>query len=143
MARIPDKDEFQDLWSDLDTTDRRAIVRAVSRGEPVRQRSHARLAVVRARQQQTYWKYAWLAAPAVSLFALGSGWQVVLVQAVLLTSILGGFARWRYRRAVAAEEANVGRVEGTVRPPKAQKKTASSPGLWDRIHNALFARTPD
>lgn len=140
MARIPDKDEFRRIWDGLEFSDRRVVMRAVARGQPLRKRSFARLAVLRARQQQTYWRWAWLLAPAVALFAIPQGWAVVAVQAALLTLLMGGFARWRWLRAAAAEKANLDRLDGRVSPPP--RDDSPSPGIMDRLHNLLRAREP-
>lgn len=140
MASIPDKETFQHAWDELDFGDRRIVMRAVSRGEPLRKRTFARMAVVRARQQQTYWRWAWLLAPAVALFSIGQGWVVVVVQALLLTLAMGGFARWRFTRAARAEQANIDRLDGRIPPPP--RDDSPSPGILDRLHNLLRAREP-
>lgn len=134
MARIPDKETYQRAWSQMSFRQRREILRAVGRGQPMRRRKDARLAVATARNQQRYWKFAWLMAPAVALVALPD-WAAVAVQAVLLTTIMGGFAWHRIRRARQAEEANIARLDGTTAvPPKPATVTAAS-NPFERARN--------
>lgn len=132
MARIPDKEAYQRAWSGMAFRERREILRAVARGQPMRRRKDARLAVATARQQQSYWKYAWLIAPAVSLISIPN-WALVAVQAVLLSGLMGGYAWHRIRRARQAEEANLGRLDGRTPPPP--KPSPTDIGIGQRIGN--------
>ena len=111
VPRIPDQDEFARLWQQLPSGDRRRILRAVNRGELLDRRKEAALAVVLARRQQRFWRYAWLMGPLIavpmalllpgvegtgSTIAYGLlGAAVLLVMSVLYT-----------RRARRAEELN-------------------------------------
>ena len=122
MARIPDKETYQRAWSGMAFRERREILRAVARGQAMRRRKDARLAVATARQQQTYWKWAWLIAPVVSLISIPN-WAVVAVQGVLLSGLMGGYAWHRIRRARQAEEANLARLDGRTPPPPKQSPT--------------------
>lgn len=138
MARIPDKETYQRAWSEMSFSQRREILRAVARGQAMRRRKDARLAVATARNQQRYWKFAWLMAPAVALVALPD-WAAVAVQAVLLSTIMGGFAFYRIRRAHQSEEANIARLDGPAAvPPKAPPVTAASNPLeraWNWVRS--------
>ena len=115
MAKIPDRDEHRRRFAALPLADRRAIVRAVNRGQAVEVRKHAPLAVVLARRQQRLWRYAWLVGPLLGLVGLMDGWQVAVVNAMLGTLMLGGAARFWYLRAVRAEGANLALAEGRRR----------------------------
>jgi len=140
MARIPDKADYQRIWSGMTFRERREILRAVARGRAMRRRKDARLAVATARQQQTYWKWAWLIAPAVALISIPD-WAAVAVQALLLSTIMGGFAWHRMRRAAQAEVANLARLDGKA-PPPPRESTPSEAGLGTRIGNWFRSLLP-
>jgi hypothetical protein len=112
VATIPDRDEHRRRFMALPFAERRAIVRAVNRGELVEKRKHAPLAVVVARRQQRIWRWGWLAGPLIGLTQLGIGWEAALVNAVIGTLLLGGLARFWYLRASRAEAANLALAEG-------------------------------
>ena len=110
MPRIPDQDEFARLWSQLPTSDRRRILRAVNRGEMMERRKEAALAVVMARRQQRFWRWAWLVGPvlAIPLGTLlgieGLGRQVAY--ALFGAAVLLAMSIFYVRRARRAEELN-------------------------------------
>ena len=110
MPRIPDKDEFARLWSQLTTRDRRRILRAVNRGELLERRKEAALAVVMARRQQRFWRWAWLLGPVLSiplaqlLGVEGLGNQIAY--ALFGAGILLAMSIFYTRRARRAEELN-------------------------------------
>lgn len=110
MARIPDRDEHRRRFASLETTDRRQIIRAVNKGRAVEKRKHAPLAVGVARQQQRFWKWAWVVGPVIGLIQLGAGWQVAVVNGVLGTLFLAGISWFWTRRAQRAEAANLERM---------------------------------
>ncbi len=131
MARIPDKESYQRAWSELSFGQRREILRAVARGQAMRRRKDARLAVYTARNQQKYWKVAWLIAPLVALFALPD-LLAVAIQAVLLGAITGSFAWYRITRARRAEAANLARLDGKTPPPPKSTPAASGGNPFER-----------
>ena len=136
MARIPDKETYQRAWAEMTFGQRREILRAVARGQAMRRRKDARLAVYTARNQQKYWKVAWLIAPLVSLFALPD-LLAVAIQAVLLGAITGTFAWYRISRARKAEEANLARLDGTAAPPPRPAPVTAGANPFERAWNWL------
>jgi len=124
VAKIPDKAEHQRRFAALDFAQRRAIVRAVNRGQVVDVRKHAPLAVVLARRQQTLWRWAWLMGPAIGAFYLRSGWELALANTLFSTLVLGAVARFWYLRARRAEAANLALAEGRRREAKEISQTA-------------------
>lgn len=107
MARIPDRDEYQRRWRKLDLGDRRRILRAVNRGERLRSRQEAALAVALARRQQRFWSRVWLFAPLLGLVSYRAGLLAVVVNAAMATLVLGAAAWFWHRRAARAEQANL------------------------------------
>ncbi|MBY5162805.1 hypothetical protein [Salsipaludibacter albus] len=110
VVRLPDQKTFQQTWQSMAWGQRREVLRSVNRGQAMRRRKDARLAVMVARQQQRYWRWAWLFAPVVALILLPN-WVAVAVNAVLLGLVMGGFAWFRHRRAVESERANLERLQ--------------------------------
>jgi Flp pilus assembly protein TadB len=110
MARIPDKHEHRRRFAALETSERRSIIRAVNKGRAVEKRKHAPLAVGVARQQQRFWRLAWVVGPVIGLVQLRGGWQVALVNGVLGTAFLGMICWFWYVRASRAEAANLDRL---------------------------------
>lgn len=110
MVRLPDKAAFDERWRSMGWGQRREFLRTVGRGEAMRKRSDARIAVMVARQQQRYWKWAWLLGPLVSLFLLPD-WIALAINAALISAVTGGFAFYKHRRAVASEQANLERIQ--------------------------------
>jgi hypothetical protein len=108
VATIPDREEHRRRFAALDLTDRRTIVRAVNRGQPVDRRKLAPLAVGVARRQKRFWKYAWLVAPAVALAQVAFvPPEVVLMSGLISTLTLGVMSLFFYRRAARAEQSNL------------------------------------
>lgn len=110
MARIPDRDEHRRRFAALDVPERRAIIRAVNKGQAVEPRKHAPLAVGVARQQQRFWRWAWLVGPVIGLVQLRGGWEVAVVNGAIGTVFLGMICWFWYSRARRAEEANLERL---------------------------------
>jgi len=107
-------------FAGLDRRTRRAILRAVNRGEVMPDRGLAELAIGVARRQQRFWRRAWLLGPAMALvqalltpLSLREG----LLLALWGTLLLGGLAFWWWSRAVRAEERNLALVRRTRRDP--------------------------
>jgi hypothetical protein len=111
MVKVPTSEEHARLWAGLTFKQRREILRAVNRGEAITSRKQARIAVGAARQQQRYWRWAWLLGPAAGLFLIPN-WTAVAFNALLLGALMGGLAYWRYRRAQRAEYANLAVLDG-------------------------------
>jgi hypothetical protein len=109
-ARVPDKHEHRRRFAALDVTERRSIIRAVNKGRAVEARKHAPLAVGVARQQQRFWRLAWVVGPVIGLVQLRGGWEVAVVNGVLGTLFLAMICFFWYRRASRAEEANLERM---------------------------------
>lgn len=117
MAKIPDREQYRREWSQLSISDRRRIVRAVNRGQALEKRKEAALAVATARGQKRFWSKAWLMGPIGALFTLGSGWQFYLVNAFMLTLMLGAMSWFWVRRANRAEEVNLAAAGGKRSKP--------------------------
>lgn len=113
MARptVPTPEEHARLWAKLSTEDRRAIFRAVNKGEALQDRKRARLAVGTARRQIRYWQKAWLVGPLMGLIRLPEVGPVIIT-AVMGTLLMGALSAFRIRRATAAEQANLERLGG-------------------------------
>jgi hypothetical protein len=137
VASIPDRDEHRRRFAALDFADRRAIVRAVNRGQLVEKRKHAPLAVVVARRQQRIWRWGWLAGPLIGLTQLGIGWEAAVVNAIIGTMLLGSLARFWYLRAARAEAANLALAEG--RKKDAQALVAGAGLGWRRPGTGRFS----
>jgi hypothetical protein len=121
VVQIPDRDEHRRRWSALGMADRRRIMRAVNRGEPVADRREALLAVPLARQQQRFWRRAWLIGPLLSLVFAGQGWQTVVANALVASLILGLMSLFWLRRATRSEHANL-RLLGLEPEPAAPRR---------------------
>jgi hypothetical protein len=136
VATIPDRDEHRRRFMALPFAERRAIVRAVNRGELVEKRKQAPLAVVVARRQQRIWRWGWLAGPLIGLTQLGIGWEAAVVNAVIGTMLLGGLARFWYLRAARAEAANLALAEGRKKDAQelaaGRRRSLFSPGGGER-----------
>jgi hypothetical protein len=110
VVRLPDQKTFQQTWQAMTWGQRREVLRTVNKGQAMRRRKDARLAVMVARQQQRYWRWAWVLAPLVALI-LWPNWVAIAVNAVLVALVMGGFAWFRFRRASESERANLERLE--------------------------------
>lgn len=109
MVRLPDQATFQERWRTMPWRDRREVLRHVNKGQAMRKRKDARIAVLAARQQQRYWRIAWMFGPLAALF-LVPNWVAVAINAVLLGLVTGGYGWFRHRRAVESEQANLERL---------------------------------
>jgi hypothetical protein len=128
VASVPDRDEHRRRFAALDVSDRRAIIKAVNRGQAVEIRKHAPLAVGVARQQQRFWRWAWVVGPVIGVVQLRAGWQVALVNGLLGTLFLAALCWFWVTRARRAEEANLERMgkggKGRSGGSKAPRATA-------------------
>jgi hypothetical protein len=94
----------------LDRHERRAIVRAVNRGEAMTKKRDAELAVGVARRQQRFWTRAWLLGPAIAVIqvlATPIGWMEGLLLGLWGAVLLGMMAAWWWTRARRAEMLNL------------------------------------
>jgi hypothetical protein len=94
----------------LGRAERRAIVRAVNRGDAMAKRRDAELAVGVARRQQRFWTRAWLLGPAIAVVQVlvtPIGWMEGLLLAAWGALLLGMMAAWWWTRARRAELRNL------------------------------------
>lgn len=110
MAEVPDRAEHRRRFAALEVPERRAIIKAVNKGRAVETRRHAPLAVGVARQQQRFWRWAWVVGPVIGLVQLRAGWQAALVNGLLGTLFLAALCWFWVTRARRAEEANLERM---------------------------------
>ncbi len=113
-AQVPSRDEHRRRFAALDVTERRAIIKAVNKGQAVDKRKHAPLAVGVARQQQRFWRWAWVVGPIIGLVQLRAGWQAAVVNGLIGTMVLAALCWFWVNRARRAEDANLQRM-GTRR----------------------------
>ena len=105
-----DARRLNERFSMLDRQERRAIVRAVNRGEAMTKKRDAELAIGVARRQQRFWKRAWLLGPAIAVvqvLATPIGWMEGLLLAAWGAVLLGMMAAWWWTRARHAELLNL------------------------------------
>lgn len=125
-----DPQRLQREFMALSLPERRAIIRAVNRGQVVAEKKHARFAVVVARRQQRFWRYAWLLGPALAIvqFFIVEP-EVALLNGGFGTIVLGGLARFWYVRAVRSEQLNLEVAErrgGKRRAPDERRDAAAT-----------------
>jgi hypothetical protein len=117
VADVPDRAEHQRRFTALDAKERRAIIRAVNRGQAVEVRKHAPLAVGVARRQLRFWRWAWVLGPAIMAVQLALvPAEIALVNGGLATLALLIVSWIWYRRAARAERLNLAIVEGHRAP---------------------------
>ena len=118
----------------LDRAERRAIVRAVNRGEAMPRRRDAELAVGVARRQQRFWSRAWLLGPGIALIQVlvtPIGWLEGALLAAWGTLLLGMMAAWWWTRARRAELENL-RVTGGRGGPSPARGDGAGPARTAR-----------
>lgn len=108
-SKVPSRQEHARLWAKLEFRDRRRILKSVGRGQGLENRKEARIGVGVARQQQRYWRWAWLFGPAIGVVQIPE-WIAVITTAFVGTLLMGGMAVYRIRNARAAEQANLDRI---------------------------------
>ena len=129
---IPEGPAFTDAWRALDRDTKRRIRRAVNRGQAAENRREAALAVVIARSQQRFWRFAWLFGPALALvLMIREPLAVVVANAILALLVFALMAVLFTRRARRAEAANLERARqgkrkrddrGSGKKPKGGRK---------------------
>jgi len=129
---------LNDRFGQLDRGERRAIVRAVNRGEAMSRRRDAELAVGVARRQQRFWSRAWLLGPSIALIQVlvtPIGWLEGALLAAWGTLLLGMMAAWWWTRARRAELENLRVVggRGTAAPARRDaSRSADAAGARSR-----------
>jgi hypothetical protein len=109
--------QLNERFALLGRAERRAILRAVNRGEAMPRRKDAALAIGVARRQQRFWSRAWLLGPGIALvqvLATPINWLEGLFLAAWGALLLGLMAAWWWTRARRAELMNL-RVVGVGR----------------------------
>lgn len=114
----------------MELADRRRIVKAVNRGQQLDNPNDAAMAVMTARSQKRFWTYAWLLGPVSSLFVLlqDASFQTWLVNAVLITAIMGALSFFWYRRADRAESSNRERAQSKGKKKAGRPRQNHKPG---------------
>ncbi|GGI09509.1 hypothetical protein [Egicoccus halophilus] len=151
MVKIPDAAEHRRRFAALPLSERRAVVRAVNRGVAVDKRKHAPLAVVLARRQMRLWRWAWVCGAAIGAIGVVDGWQAMLVNALIGTTMLGLVGRHWFVRARRAEQANLALAEGRGRGQKRSSSgraragahaTGTAPPARERLRERLGRGRP-
>jgi len=127
----------------LDRKERRAIVRAVNRGEPMSSRRDAELAVGVARRQQRFCTRAWLLGPVIALVQVivtPIGWREGLLLGAWGAVLLGMMAAWWWTRARRAELENLRVIGG--RPGHERPGTTATGGAERRRRSRLPGGPP-
>lgn len=106
-ATLPDSAEHNRLWKAMDMADRRAILKQIRRGEPAPNKKQARVAVGIARQQQRYWRWAWLFGPAIAVLFAGRGILELVLSATMGTVVMGALSYRSLAKAKQAEAASL------------------------------------
>lgn len=105
-----DARRLNERFSMLDRRERRAIVRAVNRGQAMTKKRDAELAIGVARRQQRFWTRAWLLGPAIAVVQVLLT-PIGLVEGLFLAAwgavLLGMMAAWWWTRARRSEMLNL------------------------------------
>ena len=128
----------------LDRAERRAIVRAVNRGEAMPKRRDAELAVGVSRRQQRFWSRAWLLGPAIAVVQVlltPIGWVEGLLLAAWGAVLLGMMAAWWWTRARRAELKNL-EVIGPRGRRDESRRTVPAPAPSSRLPGRRTAAAP-
>jgi hypothetical protein len=108
-SKVPTPQEHARLWGRMSFADRRRVMKAINKGQGMPDRREARVAVGVARQQQRYWRWAWVIGPVMGLVLIPD-WVSVVVASAAGTAAMGAISWRRSRNAVAAEQANLDRL---------------------------------
>lgn len=122
---------LNDRFAQLGRNERRAIVRAVNRGEAMVRRRDAELAIGVARRQQRFWSRAWLLGPSIALVQVlvtPIGWVEGALLAAWGTLLLGTMAAWWWTRARRAELENL-RIVGGRGGTAPARRDGTGPGV--------------
>ncbi len=121
---LDDRGAYGVAWNALPLADRRRITRAVSKGEELDDGDEAQLAVMTARRQIGFWRWAWVIGPAVALIRPGEDlavWIASIVMSTVATLVVAWFFVRRARRGEAAN------IELAERSAKRGRKGAPHP----------------
>ncbi|MEX2549369.1 MAG: hypothetical protein WD638_04005 [Nitriliruptoraceae bacterium] len=126
MASKDDRRAVQQRFAALDSSERRAIVKAVNRGLPVDKRKHAPFAVHIAERQMRFWRWSWLIGPVVGLLQIGQlGLLPAVINALVASAFLGAMSAFFWIRARRSREANLalsdGKRRAAVRPAEPER----------------------
>lgn len=108
-SKVPSREEHTRLWAGMAFAERRRILRSVNKGHGLENRRDARVGVGVARQQQRYWRWAWIFGPLMGLVRVPA-WTEVATTALLGAALMGALSVWRIRRAQRAERENLERL---------------------------------
>lgn len=131
MARLQIDPGQSRRFAQLDTSQRRAILRAVNRGLAVENRAHADLAIVIGQRQIRFWRWVWVGGPilgAIQAFAIEP--LVALINGAVATMMLLLMSTlWtrRARRAIVRNQELLDRRSGSSRQRSAQGAGDSGP----------------
>lgn len=106
-SKLLSREDYQARWVAASFSDRRRIMRSVSRGTQAASVSDAQLVVPSARRQQTFWRWAWLMGAVPGLTVLGEGPQVFVANLLMGLFLMGALSVWKFSRAKRAEQANL------------------------------------
>jgi len=135
-----DARRLNDRFALLDRAERRAIMRAVNRGEGMTRKRDAELAVGVARRQQRFWSRAWVLGPSIALVQVlvtPISWMEGLLLAAWGTVLLGMMAAWWWTRARRAELNNL-----DVLGARRSSGTGTGPGSGEHRGRIPRSRLP-
>ncbi len=113
MASKDDRRAVQQRFAALDTSERRAIAKAVNRGQPVDKRKHAPFAVHIAERQMRFWRWSWLIGPVVGFLQVGQmGLVPAIINALVASAFLGSMSAFFWIRARRSLQANLALSDG-------------------------------
>jgi len=113
VASKDDRRAVQQRFATLDSSERRAIVKAVNRGQPVDKRKHAPFAVHIAERQMRLWRWSWLIGPVVGLLQIGQlGLLPAIINALVASAFLGAMSAFFWIRARRSQQANLALADG-------------------------------
>lgn len=142
-----DKALYRDKFMALEFADRRKIIRAVNRGQQVDQRRHADLAVVVAKRQIAFWRWAWLIGPVLGVAQLFfAPPEVALANGLFGGFVLATLAWWWIRRAQRAIELNHALAKGKpglpTRPTSRSTRSDTTDSAGTHLPEHTEARPP-
>jgi hypothetical protein len=103
IAPDPSFERYAKAWKRYDRTDRRRIMRAVNRMQPLDDPAEAALGVLFARRQRRMWtRWSWIYPLIPAAIAIPRGWEAVLVNLLIGGVAMVLFASaftWRAKRS--------------------------------------------
>jgi hypothetical protein len=134
----PAYERYVRVWTRMDRTDRRRVMRAVNRMQALPDPAEAALAVEFAKRQRRMWIRWWWVLPVLSgLLALPRGWEAGLVNAAfgaVFVGLLAAAFAWRAGRSRDLNQAVVDEARRSKRSgsPKKRKKAPKSGGSQNK-----------